>query len=96
LMWLVDANGNVKFSMDDIQSWWGIDFDRLEYNQAPNSGANSTIDVGMGVGVYKEQYAIVVRGGTKLDLRQGTAGVDSDTNGTTNGIGFRVATDYIP
>ena len=96
LMWLKDAASTTKFALDNIETWWGIDVDNLLYHHTPTYGANSTVDVGMGVGTYKDNYAVFARGGTVLDLRQGTTGVDSDSIGSNNGIGFRVATDYLP
>ena len=87
-MWLKDKDENIKFSIDDIESWWGIDIDRLQYNH-PTYGANSDLDVGLGVGSYKDNYAVVVRGGTLLDLLEGTTGAKSDSDNSTNGIGFR-------
>ncbi len=96
IMWMVDSNGTVKFTLDNVKNWWDVDLDLLEYNHTPTYGANSTLDVGMGVGTYKDNYAVFARGGTVLDLRQGTTGVDSDDIGTTNGIGFRGATAYLP
>ena len=95
LIWLKDGSSNIKFSIDNIQTWWGVDVDLLLYNHTPTYGANSTLDVGMGAGIYKEQYAVIVRGGTILDLQQGTTGIDSDSSANSNGIGFRAATDYI-
>jgi len=97
LMWLVDGTGRVKFSLDQIPIWSGVDMDILRYNHdSPNYGANATIDVGMGVGIFKEHYAVSVRAGTLLYLLQGTTGNDSDTGTSTNGIGFRAATAYLP
>ncbi len=97
LVWLVDAQNRQKFSLDQIERWWMIDIDRLRYNSiSPDYGANATIDVGMGVGIFKDHYAVMVRAGVLLYLLQGTTGGDSDTGETTNGIGFRAATDYLP
>ena len=95
LIWLKDKDDNVKFSVDDIKNWWSVDVDRLQYNH-PTYGANSDIDVGLGVGSHKDNYAVIVRGGNLLDLLQGTSGAESDSNNRTNGIGFRGATDYLP
>ena len=96
LMWLVDSSNTVKFSLEHVKSWWGIDMDTLRYNyDSPNYGSNATIDVGMGIGIFKDNYAVMVRGGTLLYLFQGTTGVESDTANSTNGIGFRAATAYL-
>jgi hypothetical protein len=69
--------------------------DEVQYNHEFFSGANSTIDVGMGAGLFKDNYAVLVRGGAKLDLLQGTTGIDTDTDSSKNGIGFRGATAYM-
>ena len=94
LIWLKDKNENIKFSLDNIPVWWSIDMDRLKYNH-PTYGANSDLDVGLGVGAYKDNYAVVVRGGKVLELLQGTTGAKSDSKNSTNGIGFRGATAYL-
>ncbi|MCK5854085.1 MAG: hypothetical protein KAG56_02600, partial [Sulfurovaceae bacterium] len=95
VIWLRDANQNVKFSLDDIPSWWDVYIEDVEYNHHNNKyGANSTIDVGMAAGPTKDNYAVVVRGGSLLSLLQGTTGVDSDSPNSTNGVGFRAATSY--
>ncbi|HHD82148.1 MAG TPA: hypothetical protein ENK94_03050 [Campylobacterales bacterium] len=96
LLWLVDENSVVKFFLDDIDSWWGVDMDHVAYHHETQYGANATIDVGMGVGIFKDNYAVMVRGGNVLDLYQGTTGVDSDIDNQDNGIGFRAATAYLP
>jgi hypothetical protein len=49
----------------------------------------------MGAGTYKDDYAVIVRGGVKLDLTQGTTGIDTDNPYSTNGIGFRASTPYL-
>jgi hypothetical protein len=96
IIWLKDGDSNIKFSLDDIKTWWGVDSDSVLYNNEENRyGANSTIDVGMGAGLTKDNYAVIVRGGTKLDLLQGTTGIDTDNKNSTNGIGFRAATPYL-
>ena len=96
MVWLIDADLNIQFDMDrDIPNWWEVDRDKILYNGDTRYGANSTLDVGMGVGTYKDNYSVMVRGGSILDLTQGTTGVDSDSQGSTNGIGFRAATPYL-
>lgn len=97
LLWLVDTGKTVKFSLDHISTWSEVDMDRIRYNNtSPDYGANSTLNVGMGVGIFKDNYAVMVRGGSFLDLLQGTTGSDSDLPNSTNGIGFRGATSYLP
>ncbi len=93
LIWLKDRNESVKFTLDNIENWWDIDIDKLEYNH-PKYGADSDIDVGLGVGTYKDNYGVVVRGGDVLDLLEGTSGAKSDSDSVI-GIGFRGATPYI-
>ena len=95
LMWLKDKSENSKFSLEDVQSWWGVDIDRLYYNY-PTYGANSDLDVGIGRGATKDNYAVIVRAGSILDLLQGTTGGESDSSNRTNGIGFRGAINYLP
>ena len=83
--------------MGNIKSWWEVNIDEVRYNHNDDIyGANSIIDVGMGAGTYKDDYAVVVRGGAKLDLTQGTTGIDTDNTNSTNGIGFRASTPYLP
>ena len=94
LMWMVDVDNNSKFILDNVLSWWNIDMDTLRYHHTPTYGAGSTIDVGMGIGTYKDNYAVVVRGGSLLDLTLGTTGVESDSINSTDGVGFRAATSY--
>jgi len=95
LLWLKDADGDAKFDLNHIKRWWEVDMDKVQYNHEFFYGANSTIDVGMGAGLSKDNYAVVVRGGDKLDLLQGTTGIDTDTINNKNGIGFRGATAYL-
>jgi len=95
-MWLKNSIEKSKFSLNDIKPWWGIDIDNLFYNHKDEKyGANSTMDVGFGAGVDKDNYGVVARGGYIMDLLQGTTGVDTDGDNLTNGIGFRVATPYL-
>lgn len=95
LIWLKDKDNNIKFSMDNIESWWEVDMDKVYYNHEFEYGALSTLDVGMGAGLYKDYYAIVARGGGVLNLLNGTTGVDSDSRNKNNGIGFRASTPYL-
>lgn len=96
LLWLVDSNNTTRFDLDNLQTWWEVDSDVLRYHHTPEYGANSTLDVGMGIGIYKDHYAVVVRGGSLLYLLQGVTGIESDLPNTTSGIGFRAATGYLP
>jgi hypothetical protein len=95
LIWLKDKDSISKFSLDDIETWWEVDMDKLKYNHEFSYGALSTLDVGMGAGLFKDHYAVVVRGGSTLNLLHGTTGVDSDTVNETEGIGFRASTPYL-
>jgi len=96
IVWLIDKDLSVQFDVnEDVPDWWGVDRDRVLYNHDGRYGANSTLDVGMGVGTSKDNYAVVVRGGAVLDLTQGTTGVDSDSLDSTNGIGFRAVSPYL-
>ena len=95
LMWLTNIDDEVQFSVEDIKPWWGVDSDSIQYNHDFSYGANSTLDVGMGAGLFKDNYAVVVRAGEKLDLLQGTTGIDTDTGNLREGIGFRGATAYL-
>ena len=95
LIWLIDENLSVKFSLENVKSWWKVYPEEIRYNHRDNIfGANSTVDVGFGAGMTKDNYAVVVRGGNGLNLLQGTTGVESDSASSTNGIGFRAATPY--
>ena len=94
LAWLFDRDKNVKFTLDQVELWWNIDIDKLEYHHLSNYGASSMLDVGMGTGTYKDRYAVVVRGGSIMDLTLGTTGAESDNEHRTNGVGFRAATPY--
>ena len=96
LIWLIDESLNVKFDLDDVKSWWKVYPDDIRYNHLDDIyGANSTLDVGFGAGLTKDNYAVVVRGGNKLNLLQGTTGIETDSVDNTNGIGFRAATPYL-
>jgi len=94
LVWLVDRDENIKFILDQVQEWWKIDIDKLNYHHLSSYGASSILDVGMGTGTYKDRYAVVVRGGSIMDLTIGTTGAESDNEYRTNGVGFRAATSY--
>lgn len=81
-----------------VKPWMEIDTENVVKN-ASGAGANSTIDLGMGAGSSKDNYGVLVRAGSLLDLTQGPAGINSDTlvdeNGHPNGISFRGATPYL-
>jgi hypothetical protein len=86
-----------------VKPWMGIDKDRLVKN--PNEttsegaivarGADSKLDVGMGVGPTKDDYAVLVRDGALLDLTIGVVGGISDAPNTHDGIGFRATSNYV-
>ena len=96
LIWLKDGTGRNKFSLEEIPTWWNIDSEDILYTQQDGKyGANSIIDVGFGVGVQKDNYAVISRGGSIMDLRQGTVGVDTDSANSTDGISFRASTKYL-
>jgi len=86
-----------------VKPWMGINKDRLIKN--PNEtksdgtvvakGADSKLDVGMGVGPTKDDYAVLVRAGELLDLTIGVLGGISDASGTHDGIGFRASSNYL-
>jgi len=93
LIQLRDTYGNKTFDFNkDVKSWWDVNATNFKYTM---DGANSTQDLGNGIGIDKDPYAVIVRGGTILDITQGPSGASTDDVGTTNGIGFRAATDYI-
>jgi len=76
----------------DVPAWWRAD--RVLFKES-EKGANATQDLGNGIGTEKDAYAVIVRGGSLLDVTQGVSGALTDDNGKTNGIGFRAATDYL-
>ncbi|NEW59668.1 hypothetical protein GSY74_00075, partial [Sulfurovum sp. bin170] len=49
---------------------------------------------GSGIGIESDPYAVVVRGGGGLDIRQGISGASTDNDGT-DGISFRAVTPYL-
>jgi hypothetical protein len=87
-----------------VKPWMGIDKDRLIKN--PNEiktdgsviarGADSKLDVGMGVGPTKDDYAVLIRAGEFLDLTVGVVGGISDAPNTHDGVGFRASSNYLP
>lgn len=98
IIWLKDRQGNAIFKPEQIKAWWRVDTARLDGEVTVSNGiygANAIYDVGMGTGIDKDDYGVVVRAGTILNIQQGTFGTDSDDKETTNGIGFRGATPYL-
>jgi len=87
-----------------VKDWMGINKDRLVKNpnevaqdgSAVARGADSNIDVGMGVGSKVDDYGVLIRAGEVLDLTVGVAGATSDQEGKHDGVGFRAATPYLP
>jgi len=77
-----------------VEPWMEIDRDNVIEN-ANGTGANSAVDLGMGAGSSKDNYAVLVRAGRTLDLTQGPAGIDTDDDGMHNGISFRGVTPYL-
>jgi hypothetical protein len=76
----------------DVPAWWDADSSLFKEFE---KGANATQDLGYGIGPEKDAYAVIVRGGSILDVTQGVSGALTDDEGKTNGIGFRAATDYL-
>jgi len=86
-----------------VEPWMGINKDRLIKN--PNEtdsdgnivakGTDSKLDVGMGVGPTKDDYAVLIRAGELLDLTIGVVGGISDASGTHDGVGFRASSGYL-
>jgi len=77
---------------DDVPTWWDADVTKFKEF---DTGANATQDLGNGIGPEKDAYAVLVRGGSILDVTQGASGALTDDEGQTNGISFRAATDYL-
>ncbi|CAA6812809.1 MAG: internalin, putative [uncultured Sulfurovum sp.] len=77
---------------DDVPEWWEANSTKFK---AFDTGANSTQNLGHGIGPEKDSYAVIVRGGAILNVTQGVSGALTDDAGQTNGISFRAATDYL-
>ena len=85
-----------------VKPWMGINKERLIKNpneiQSDGSliakGTDSKLDVGMGVGPTKDDYAVLIRAGALLDLTVGVVGGISDAPNTHDGVGFRAASAY--
>jgi len=92
LIQIRDINGDSSFDKtEDIPDWWEVDM--AKYNAFAN-GANSTQDLGHGIGPEKDPYGVIVRGGSVFNLTQGVAGALTDEDGKTDGVSFRAATAY--
>jgi len=76
----------------DVPAWWDAN---ITLFKSFEKGANATQDLGHGIGPEKDPYAVIVRGGSSLDVTQGVSGALTDDKGKTNGISFRAATDYL-
>ncbi|MCH9739637.1 MAG: MSCRAMM family adhesin SdrC [Epsilonproteobacteria bacterium] len=92
LVQLRDTFGNKTFDITTVPAWWEIDETKFKFF---NEGANSTQDLGHGIGPDKDPYAVIVRGGEVLDITEGISGALTDDEGQTNGISFRAATPYL-
>jgi len=77
---------------NDVPSWWRANSSTFKESK---EGANATQDLGHGIGPEKDAYAVIVRGGSLLDVTQGVSGALTDDIGHTSGISFRAATDYL-
>ena len=75
----------------DAPSWWEADPSKF---RSSIDGAASTQDLGFGIGLTKDPYAVIVRGGDILDLTLGVSGADTDGESDSTGISFRAATPY--
>ena len=87
-----DIHGDKSFDIAEIPTWWDVNSSQVD---VLNRGANATQDLGFGIGPQKDAYGIIVRAGRVLDVTQGLSGALTDDEGTTNGISFRAATDYL-
>jgi len=85
------------FSVTDFNEeefkWWGVNSSKALLSDT--AGASSTHDIGAGIDTDADPYAVVVRGGELIDLRYGMSGISKDSEGETNGISFRAATEYL-
>jgi len=85
--------GEDTFSYDtDIPTWWDVNVSKSRDDEI---GSSATQDIGYGIGPKKDPYAIIVRDGVGMDVGYGVSGALTDDEGTTNGISFRAATDYL-
>jgi hypothetical protein len=84
-------DGDSTFDISDAPSWWEIDTIKFKSFE---KGAHSTQDLGNGIGPDKDPYAVIVRGGTILDITEGISGALTDGD-STDGISFRAATPYL-
>ena len=84
-------NGDTLFSFSDVPTWWEADSTKFKSFE---KGAHSTQDLGNGIGPDKDPYAVIVRGGTILDITEGVSGALTDGD-NTDGISFRAVTPYL-
>jgi len=85
------SNENLFDFKRDVPDWWEADESKFLYSVG---GASSTQDLGFGIGLIKDPYAVIVRGGSILDLTLGASGANTDGDKDTTGVGFRAATPY--
>ena len=86
-----DTKGLNEFNFSkDAKEWWEVNASK--FKRSPD-GASSTQDLGFGIGVEKDPYAVIVRGGGIMDLTLGVSGADTDED-DTDGVSFRAATPY--
>jgi len=85
------SNENLFNFKRDVPDWWEADENKFLYSV---DGASSTQDLGFGIGLIKDPYAVIVRGGSILDLTLGASGANTDGDKDTTGVGFRAATPY--
>lgn len=93
LIQLRNTLGTDTFSyVNDVPSWWSVDVSKSGDDE---TGASATQDLGHGIGPEKDPYAVIVRDGEGMHIGYGVSGALTDDSGTTNGISFRAATDYL-
>ena len=86
-----DTKGVNEFNFSrDVEEWWEVDASKFKRSR---DGAASTQNLGFGIGVEKDPYAVIVRGGGIMDLTLGVSGADTDEDGT-DGVSFRAVTPY--
>lgn len=75
----------------DVPLWWEANPSKFISSVG---GALSSQDLGFGMGLTKDPYAVIVRGGEILDLRFSVSAIESDGESDSTGISFRAATPY--
>ena len=95
LIQLRDTEKVLTFDTNDLNKsenlWWSVDLgDPIKFQHYLSGYAHSKIDLKYGTGEV-DPYAVIVRGGDVLDIKQGVTA----TSSANNGIGFRAATDYL-